>query len=151
MGAGAPESGENDMPENAAADIPRKLETAERIVAVRGGGYFPVLIRLASGKLAAVVRGGAPHVGVGGRLDLITSGDGGKSWSAPRPIAAMPPDSRNPAFGQAADGRLLCLFGLTGPYREEKFVLETRRYTVWLTTSEDEGRSWTPPQPVHAG
>jgi hypothetical protein len=85
----------------------RKLENVERTVVVRDGGYFPVLIRLHNGMLAAVLRGGARHVGVGGRLDLITSRDGGKTWSASRLLVYMPPDSRNPAFGQAADGRLI--------------------------------------------
>jgi hypothetical protein len=126
----------------------RKLENAERTVVVRDGGYFPVLIRLKNGMLAAVVRGGARHVGVGGRLDLITSRDGGKTWSAPRLLVYMPPDSRNPAFGQAADGRLVCAFAVTGPYRRGQFVFETERYSVWVTTSDDNGDSWTPPKQI---
>lgn len=48
-----------------------RLESAERVVAVKGGGYFPVLIRLQDGTLGAVVRGGAPHIGIEGRLDWI--------------------------------------------------------------------------------
>lgn len=137
------------MDENVLQQSPRKLENVERIVALNGGGFFPVLIRLRSGTLAAVVRGGAPHVGVGGRLDLITSDDGGKSWSAPRLIVDTPPDSRNPAFGQAADRRLVCAFSITGPYREGKFVFESRRYTGWITTSADEGNHWATPQPLN--
>ncbi|MBM3496641.1 MAG: exo-alpha-sialidase, partial [Armatimonadetes bacterium] len=61
-----------------------KIERAERIVAERGGGYFPVLTQLRDGRLAAVLRGGAPHLGKAGRLDWIESGDGGKTWSEPR-------------------------------------------------------------------
>ncbi|MDD1475322.1 hypothetical protein MEO41_29260, partial [Dolichospermum sp. ST_sed4] len=57
------------------------LETAERIVAVKNGGYFPVLIKLKDGTIGAVVRGGAPHIGLKGRLDWIYSGDGGRTWS----------------------------------------------------------------------
>jgi hypothetical protein len=63
-------------------DLPR-LEGAERIVALRGGGYFPVMVRLREGPLAAVVRGGAGHIGRGGRLDTIRSEDGGRTWSKP--------------------------------------------------------------------
>ena len=133
---------------SAMPEPPRKLEKAERIAVVRGGGYFPVLIRLTNGTLAAVVRGGARHLGAGGRLDLITSRDGGKNWSTPRPIVYMPPDSRNPAFGQAADGRLICAFAVTGPHRGGQFVFESNRYTVWVTTSDDHGDSWTPPQQI---
>ena len=63
-----------------------------RVIAVNGGGYFPVLIRLHDGKLMAVLRGGAPHIGVKGRLDVITSTDDGKTWSAPRTAIDGPED-----------------------------------------------------------
>ena len=68
------------MAQGSSVQQPRKLEKVERIEAVRDGGYFPVLIRLTNGTLAAVVRGGigARHMGPGGRLDLITSRDGGR-------------------------------------------------------------------------
>ena len=92
---------------------PLKLESVERSIAVPGG-MFPVLGRLESGKLAAVVRGGAPHVGVGGRLDLVTSEDGALTWSEPSLIVYMPPDTRDWAFGQAVDGRLIMAFCVTG-------------------------------------
>ena len=59
-----------------------RLTVAEHVVAERGGGCFPVLIRLQDGRLAAVVRGGDTHIGIKGRLDWIESGDGGKT-SAP--------------------------------------------------------------------
>jgi len=77
----------------------RKLERPERIVAVGGEGYFPVLIRLQNGELAAIVRGGARHVGIGGCLDIIKSNDGAITWSEPKTVVDIPPDSRNPAFG----------------------------------------------------
>ena len=74
-----PVVGNRAMAEGTATqEQPRKLEKAERIEVVRGGGYFPTLIRLTDGTLAAVVRGGARHIGVGGRLDLVTSRDGGR-------------------------------------------------------------------------
>ncbi len=138
----------NELRLDADQEQPRKLEKAERIEVVRGDGFFPILIQLTDGTLAAVVRGGARHVGVGGRLDLVTSGDGGRNWSAPRPIVYMPPDSRSGAFGQAPDGRLIYAFSVTGPYRGGQLVFETHRYTLWVTTSEDSGDSWTPPQQI---
>ena len=39
----------------------------------QGLGYFPVAIRLNNGDVLAVVRGGAAHVGIKGRLDLVRS------------------------------------------------------------------------------
>ncbi|MGC9003189.1 MAG: sialidase family protein [bacterium] len=123
-----------------------KMIKGERFIAVRGGGYFPVLIKLDNNELLAVVRGGAPHIGVGGRLDLIKSKDGGRSWSKPRTIASIPPDSRNPAFGQAIDGSLILAFAVTGPYENGQFTSKTRGYTVWITRSFDKGENWERPQ-----
>jgi hypothetical protein len=133
---------------NAKPEQTRKLENAERIAAVRGDGYFPVLIRLTNGMLAAVVRMGAGHLDAGGHLDLITSRDGGRTWSAPRLIVSMPPSICGHALGQAADGRLICAFALTGPYRDGRYVFETERYTVWVTTSDNNGGRWTPPRQI---
>ena len=89
-----------------------------RVTAVSGGGYFPVLIRLHSGELMAVLRGGAPHVGVKGRLDIVTSKDGGKTWSAPRTVADGPDDDRNPALGQLKDGTILLSYAIARGYDE---------------------------------
>jgi len=133
----------------AAQDQPRRMEKGERSEVVRDIGYFPVLIRLTNGMLAAVVRGGKGVRLMGhGDLELITSRDGGRKWSAPRLIVYMPPDTRNPAFGQAADGRLICAFSVTGPYLNGASVSDTQRYTLWVTTSDDNGDSWTPPRQI---
>ena len=126
-----------------------RLEKAKRVLAETNGGFFPVLIKLKDGDLLAVVRGGAPHVGVGGRLDVIRSKDGGKTWSKPKTVADEPPDSRNPAFGQAADGRVILLYSVAGPYVDGKFVSgQSTKYTVWLRTSEDNGETWSGPKQV---
>lgn len=127
----------------------RRIEKGERSIAVRDGGYFPVLIKLKNGELAAVVRGGAPHIGVGGRLDLIKSKDGGKTWSKPRMIVYMPPDSRNPAFGQSENGVLILAFSVTGPYENGQFTSKTQEYTVWTTRSFDNGDTWEKPQEMN--
>lgn len=133
---------ENDL------NTPR-LENAKRVLAVTGGGYFPVLLKLQNGDLLAVVRGGAPHVGVGGRLDVIRSKDGGLTWSKPKTVADEPPDSRNPAFGQAPDGRIVLLYSVTGPYVNGKFTSnESGKYTVWVRTSEDNGETWSSPTQI---
>lgn len=124
---------------------PPKLETVERSIAVPGA-MFPVLQRLQSGTLAAVVRGGAPHVGVGGLLNLVTSEDGGKTWSEPKLIVYMPPDTRDWAFGQAADGRLIMAFAVSGPYTNGQHGFEAQHYLPWFTTSDDGGVQWSNPK-----
>src|SRR6516162_10024455 len=58
----------------------------ERSLVVSGQGYFPVAVRLRDGRIAVVLRGGAGHLGIKGRLDMVFSSDGGKTWEEPRPI-----------------------------------------------------------------
>ena len=68
--------------------MPRQplTETCEHFAAVTGQGYFPVIVKRRNGELAVIMRGGAPHVGFGGRLDLITSCNSGRSWSRGRSL-----------------------------------------------------------------
>lgn len=122
----------------------RALIDAERIIAARGEGYFPVMIKLADGALGAVIRGGAPHVGRGGRLDFIRSEDGGRTWSSPVTAVDSEWDDRNPALGQMPDGTLVLAYGEARSYRPDgTFDLEAGPYLPRLVTSADGGRSWS--------
>ena len=57
-----PVVGNRAMAESTATqEQPGMLEKAKRIEVVRGGGYFPTLIRLTDGTLAEVVWGSSPH------------------------------------------------------------------------------------------
>lgn len=124
----------------------------ETVTVVDGEGYFPVAIRLESGEILAVLRGGGPHIGRGGRLDLVRSADNGKTWSAPQMVIDGPEDDRNPAFGVLADGTLLLGFVILSGYDESglKFTSERREDRkvdgVYLMRSEDNGKSWSEPQ-----
>src|SRR4051812_39618081 len=79
---------------------------ARRLVA-GGQGFFPVARELQDGRLGVVLRGGADHVGIKGRLDIVFSADQGRTWSKPAVVNDSPADDRNPAFGQAKDGTLV--------------------------------------------
>src|SRR3954470_22162369 len=75
----------------------------ERSLVISGQGYFPVALRLHDGRIAVTLRGGAAHLGIQGRLDMVFSSDEGKSWTRPSLVVDSPGDDRNPALGQARD------------------------------------------------
>jgi sialidase-1 len=117
---------------------------------VEGGGYFPVMTRLNDGRLAAVFRAGAPHIGRAGRLDWITSSDSGKTWSKPQVLAESPDDDRNPAFGQLRDGTLILGYCILSGYDGAGTALSKNRAErifdgVYTIRSKDGGKSWSRP------
>src|SRR5688572_9404441 len=65
-----------------AEDVASSSVTGEHSLVVAGQGYFPVLLRLQDGRIAVVLRGGAAHVGIAGRLDMVFSANEGQTWSA---------------------------------------------------------------------
>jgi sialidase-1 len=116
----------------------------------QGLGYFPVAIRTQNGDILAVIRGGAPHIGVKGRLDLVRSSDGGKTWSKPWTAIDESQDDRNPALGQLKDGTIVLAYAIAGGYDEsgEKFKggRNDRVFDgVYLIYSEDNGQTWSKP------
>ena len=132
-----------------AATLP---DGASRATVVTGGGYFPVLIRLKNGELMAVLRGGAPHIGVKGRLDIVTSPDEGKSWSGPVTAIDGPDDDRNPAFGQLRNGDILLAYAIIHGYDETGLKLKAREPAerqvegVYVVRSGDGGKTWSKPE-----
>ena len=126
------------------------IARAERFVAVRNGGYFPTMFAEPGGALAAVVRGGAPHVGLRSSLDLVRSTDGGRTWSAPAHVVPPSPqwDSRGSASGAMRDGSLVVGFWENTQYRGEKFDPTVGGNVAFFTRSEDGGKTWSPKQPL---
>jgi len=76
----------------AARDEPSRPSVEQRLV-IAGQGFFPVALRLQDGRIAVVLRGGADHVGIKGRLDMVFSEDG-KTWSKPVRIVEYPVSRR---------------------------------------------------------
>src|SRR5438128_12324665 len=96
-------------------DVRKLPGTAESCV-TEGQGFFPVIAALGPRELLVVLRGGAGHIGLGGRLDVVRSMDGGQTWGAPLTVADSERDDRNPALGSAADGTLVLAYHWQGSY-----------------------------------
>ncbi|MFH1919617.1 MAG: hypothetical protein ABIP48_07035 [Planctomycetota bacterium] len=96
----------------------RRLEGVDDFPIVKGGGYFPVLVKLKDGSLGAAVRGGDSHVGIKGRLDWIHSEDGGTTWGFDKRVflawKALNSDCGYPSAVQLEDGTIVTLYYAVG-------------------------------------
>jgi hypothetical protein len=126
------------------------LPSAERTLVVSGQGYFPVALRLADGRIAVVIRGGAPHVGIKGRLDIVFSEDEGETWTTPTVVNDSPLDDRNQAVGQAANGDLVVAFWRTATYEDDGRYDESldKPMFMMVTRSPDGGKTWSEPSEI---
>ena len=122
----------------------------DRRLVVSGQGFFPVARQLQNGRIAVLLRGGADHVGIKGRLDLVTSADAGKTWSKPAVVVDSPLDDRDPAFGQAQDGTLVVAFWRSAKdtYRDYEVDDPAKAVSTWVTRSSDGGASWSEPAEI---
>jgi len=134
------------------SNVPPRLRGGERIIAASGevgSGMFPKVLKMPDGEIIAFVRGGAPHIGAGGRIDLIRSKDGGRTWSKPQSLPRTSDDDRGASIGQAPDGTIACMYRIYDAYdaqgKRKKGSFD--QYTM-LTLSPDRGRTWTKPYEV---
>ncbi len=123
----------------------RKLAGSGATEIVAGQGYFPVLDQAsADGDLYCVLRGGAAHFGNRGRVDLVVSRDGGKTFTAPKVVASSDWDDRNPALGVAPDGALVLAYWRYGSYEPDGSLNRSLyRYETCVVRSENKGESWS--------
>ncbi|MCZ6675743.1 MAG: sialidase family protein [Candidatus Poribacteria bacterium] len=128
----------------------RQLPSAAEVYLCRDAGYFPVLINPRGQEILAVLRAGAGHVGITGRLDAVRSLDGGVTWGSPTVIVDTEVDDRNPAVGQAPDGTVVLAYHAQGSYNEDgSWARDLRRVQMRVTWSNDGGLTWETPQPLN--
>lgn len=126
-----------------------EITPPQHSLAATAQGYFPVALRLADSRIAIVMRGGATHLGIKGRLDMVFSDDEGKTWSKPSLVVDTPIDDRNPAFGQSKDATLLVAFFRTARYDAAGHYDDQLDKPVdTLLTRSADGKTWSAPQPI---
>jgi len=102
--------------------------------------YFPAVERLRNGHLIVVYYDSPDHVSPKGRISLVKSLDGGRTWSAPTVAIDSPLDDRDPSVMQTDRGTLLLsYFAVDGAGVSQG---------VAVVRSEDEGATWSPPAMV---
>lgn len=131
----------------------RALSQTREVLAYQDGGLFPVLAAASDGAIVAVLRGGAGHVGLDGRIEVIRSLDAGRTWTPPNVIADSDRDDRNPACGVSRGGTLVLAYHRQGSYDEEgnyrpNRASGNRPVEVLITRSLDAGLTWEAPVPL---
>lgn len=127
----------------------RQLPAATEVYLCHDEGYFPVLINPHGEEILAVLRGGAGHVGITGRLDAVRSLDSGETWETPTVIVDTEVDDRNPAVGQTLDGTVVLAYHAQGSYNEDgSWSRELRRVQMRVTRSRDGGATWEASRPL---
>ena len=127
----------------------RRFPSSSEVIICRDRGYFPVLASVGGEEILAVVRAGAGHVGVTGRLEAIRSPDAGRTWEAPVVIVDSGADDRNPAVGVAPDGTVVLAYHAQGSYGDDgSWMPQLCRVQMRQTRSRDGGRTWQDSEPL---
>ena len=120
--------------------LSRPTVNRARSVVVRSERHvaFPGICKTRSGALLVVYREGYAHASGNpddGRIMLTRSCDGGRSWKEPSSPTTARFDDRNAAISCMRDGTVVLIW--------DKY-LHGKHHWAWLSTSQDEGRSWSP-------
>jgi sialidase-1 len=134
-----------------AANAPRIVASSDD-----AGGYaaFPDLCRNADGELVCVFYSGYTHISLpneqwpwGGRIMLTRSKDEGVTWSKPVSVIDTPHDDRDPHVACLSNGTLVLTWFTTWNAANIP-AGETGSHGLFMSTSVDGGRFWTPPHRI---
>ena len=132
----------------------RGLSRTREVSVYQDGGLFPVLATAPGNVVVAALRGGAGHLGLGGRVELVRSLDAGATWTPPAVVADSDADDRNPALGVSPAGTLVLAYHRQGSYDEAGDSCLVPRdgrpqpIEVLTTKSTDGGLTWDGPRPL---
>lgn len=104
--------------------------------------YFPAIARLANGHLLVVFYDSPEHVSAEGRISVVKSVDGGRTWSAPLVAVDSPLDDRDPSIMATTGGTLLL------SYFSVDQAGAPGSGGVFVARSADQGATWSPPAKV---
>jgi Neuraminidase (sialidase) len=128
----------------------------KRVIVATDGGYFPVLLRLQTGRLLVVYRYGAPHISVKGELAVSWSDDNGQTWTSPKVVVTGENDHRNPAMGEMQNGDIVLSYCIMDGYDASgrKFkppvngMNQRSSRPLWMVRSRDHGVTWDAPEEI---
>lgn len=107
--------------------------------------HFPDVVRLGDGRLLATYREGVDHLSQDGRISVVESADGGRTWGTPRVAVDGPFDDRDPKLVRLADGTvLLSYFVIDWSTRPPRHTT----HGTYVRRSEDGGLTWGDPVAV---
>jgi len=115
-----------------------------RVLCKQAGRYigWPSIARAANGDLLCVFSGDRDaHVSHDGRVFLLRSNDGGKTWTEPSVLYSTPIDDRDSGIVVTDRGTVVVSW-FTGAYGGEW-------QGHWTVRSGDHGRTWEDPVPSH--
>lgn len=139
--------------QTASAQMKPQIEKRVPVV-THNGGYFPVLLRLKTGRLLVVYRWGASHINVKGQLAVSWSDDNGNTWSTPMQVTSGADDHRNPAMVELPSGEILLAYCIMDGYDAtgKKFrpsingIDPRTSKPLWIIRSHDHGATWAAPE-----